>query len=59
MTSKQLLLVGALTVVLASFINGVLVTYNVGGIAREGMRVIILIGIGILAFGIIRRSSKK
>lgn len=58
MNSKFLWLVG-LAIVGASFLNGLLVQNDVGGIAREGLRVIILIGIGIFVFGIIKAVKKQ
>lgn len=59
MTSKILTIVGIVVILFASFINGLLVEHNVGGLAREGMRLLILAGIVIFVFGLIRSKKAK
>jgi len=59
MNSKSLWLIGLVIIIAASFVNGLLIQNAVGGIAREGMRLIILIGIGIFVFGVIKAVKKQ
>ena len=55
---KNLWLIGLIVVLVASFINGLLIRNDISGLPREGMRLIILIGIGVLIFGIFKALKK-
>jgi hypothetical protein len=59
MTSKSLWLIGLVLVLAASFLNGILISQNIGGLLRESARFVILIGIFILALGLILQFKKK
>lgn len=59
MDSKKLWPIGLIVVVVGSFINGLLIRNDIGGLPREGMRLIVLIGIGIFIFGLFKALKKK
>lgn len=56
---KKLWIIGLTVVLAGSFINGLLIRNDIGGLPRESMRLLILIGIGIFIFGIIKRFKKS
>lgn len=56
---KNLWMIGLLIIVVGSAANGLLVQNDVGGIIREMMRVIILLGTGLFFFGIIQKLKKS
>ena len=58
MLKNNLWLIGLAMVVVASFVNGIFIRQEVSGLAREAMRLIILIGIGIFGFGLIKTLKK-
>lgn len=47
--------VGLIIVLVGSLTNGLLVSFNIGGLVREGMRLVIIIGMGLLVFGLIKK----
>ncbi len=60
MKSKFLWLTGLTVVIAGSFINGVfLIPRDIGGLAREGMRLVILSGLGLFIFGLIRSIKRR
>ncbi len=46
---------GLVVVLVAGLINGLLISAGIGGIIRELARLSILVGMGVLVFGLIRR----
>lgn len=59
MKTKSLWAIGLIVVLAGSFINGLLIHYGIGGLPREGMRLVILIGIFVFLFGLIQSFRKK
>ena len=55
---KNLWLAGLIVILIGAFINGLLIRNNITGLPREGMRLIILIGIGVFIFGIFKTIKK-
>ncbi|HNV86830.1 MAG TPA: hypothetical protein PKL97_07720 [Candidatus Omnitrophota bacterium] len=50
---------GIFTVVIGGLINAILIQNHIGGFPREGMRLVILIGIFVFLFGLIQAFRKK
>jgi len=50
---------GLLIVLLASLLNGLLVQYQIGGLLREFMRLLILTGLALFCFGLIQSFRRK
>lgn len=50
--------IGLIIFVLAGLSNAVLIKYSIGGILREGMRLMILTGIAVFVIGLIKISRK-
>ena len=50
--------IGLLVVIITSVVNGFLVKYEVGGIIRELARLVILLGLGLLIYGLFKRAKK-
>jgi len=46
---------GLILVVGVGLVNGLLVSNNIGGVIRELMRLAILVGFGLLLYGLIRK----
>jgi len=59
MTKKKLWILGLGLVVAGAFINGLLIRNDITGLPREGMRLIVLIGIGVFIFGIFKTIKKR
>jgi len=59
MKTKSFWLIGLIVVLAGSFINGLLTHYGIGGIPREGMRLVVLIGVFVFLFGLIQAFRKK
>ena len=59
MNSKSLWLYGLILIVVASLVNGLLMSQGIGSIVRELARLSILIGVGLFIFGIIRNLRKQ
>ena len=51
--------IGILTVILGGLINAILIQNHIGGFPREGMRLVILIGVFVFLFGSIRAFRRK
>lgn len=58
MKSKNLWVIGLIVVLVGSLLNGILIRGGIGGVIRELMRLVILAGVFLLIFGLIRRSKK-
>ncbi len=46
---------GLIIALIAGFLNGQLVSHNIGGIVRELMRLAALVGLGVLIYGLISK----
>jgi len=51
--------IGLLVFVLAAFLNGVLINFHIGGILRELMRLVVLIGLLTFIIGLMKRTKNK
>jgi len=56
---NRLWLIGLAIVLVASFINGIFIRQEIGGLAREAMRFVILAGIALFGYGLIQKFRKK
>lgn len=48
---------GLLTILIGGLINAALIKYEIAGVIRELMRLVILAGFGVLVFGLIKRNK--
>lgn len=54
----RLWVIGLLIFICGGVINGQLITHHIGGLLREGMRLIILIGLAIFFYGLFLKFQK-
>ncbi|MBI2167365.1 MAG: hypothetical protein HYU34_03845 [Candidatus Omnitrophica bacterium] len=50
---------GLLLTIGASLVNGLLIRFDITGLPREFMRLLILLGLGILAFSLIQKFKRN